>query len=1627
MTTAGPHPTGGVEQRDEFLDALAERVGDRAPLVRGLAAAAYRRAQAADWRKLEDDVGTAAARLAGALELMEGRQPGDLAVRVFDPDLGDDGWEATGTVVEVSVEDNPFIVTTVDEELGRLGYEVAEILHPVVGVERTADGLIRELRPARGAEYRESFIQVVLDRRVPVEERGALEEAIRDVLADARAATSDFPAMRERLGEIVERIREEAPARYEEEEIEEAVELLHWLLDDHFVLLGARDYRLDPGPPPAAAVEEGSGLGVLADEGGSGYATPVPLDQIPEELRARMVGGDLLTVARTNSKSTVHRHARMIYVGVKRVGPDGGIVGERRVLGLFAQKAYAEPASTIPLLRRKLSQILELEDVVDHSYDERALRSLFDAFPKHELFAASTDELRATIVPLLETSMQSEVRLLCRVDPSRRGVSVLVSVPRERFTATIRRKVQELLAERFATDTVDYHLSMTDGGQALLHFLLHIDVDRLEEVAFDELEREIVALTRTWEDALRAELIAATGELEGAKLAHRWSHRFPAGYQAAVHPRDAVEDVGELTQLIDGSATTGMSIRLARDATASSHRFLFAKTGTGIELSGFLPILESLGFVVVEEVPHIIEAVGERGSSEPVHLHDFGVRLVGGGVLDVEGDGPRIATAAEAVWGRRAEADSLNRLVLLAGLGWEDVAVLRAYRRYARQVGTSFTEAYQNEALIQHTAVTRALIRLFRVRLDPSTEGDDASLRAARKAVDAALEEVQRLDQDRILRRYLGMIEATVRTNRWVERTEDRGSLALALKFDSERVPEMPKPVPHAEIFVYSPEVEGVHLRGGPVARGGLRWSDRQEDFRTEVLGLMKAQMVKNAVIVPSGAKGGFVLKRPPADPQELRAEVRAQYETYIHALLDVTDDVDRGRVVPPAGVRRRDGDDPYLVVAADRGTATFSDLANSISERYGFWLGDAFASGGSRGYDHKAMGITARGAWVAVQRHFRELGVDVQTEPIDVVGIGDMSGDVFGNGLLRSRAVRLIAAFDHRDIFIDPDPDPERAFVERQRLYGLPGSSWQDYDPSLISAGGGVWSRTDKEVPLSSEMRALLRLDDERISPPELIRAILRAPSDLLFAGGIGTFVKAASESHAEVGDRVNDAIRVDADELGARVIGEGGNLAVTQRGRIQYARRGGRCNTDAIDNSAGVDTSDREVNLKILFRAAQEAGQIDEAERDRLLGEMTDDVAAAVLRDVYLQTWTISGELASSAVGLDAYEQLMTDLEESVGPPGREGSRLDRDVELLPPTHEMDRRREAGAGLTRPEVAVLLGYAKVDLRDRLLASELPDAPELRSALEAAFPPAAVLHFSDLLPEHRLQRELVATTLANDIVNRMGVTYVSRTAHEFAVAAADVATAYWIAAEATDAGTRWRQVEALDDRCEPLLQLELKSEVDRLVDAFVRAYLRQGPAPIARRIERDRAAFAELETSVEELGSPARRAARRRRAERYLDLGIDETLVEQLTLLSDLVITPDVAALAAEVGRPVQHVADVFFRVNEALPLDYLHERLREITPSGRWQRWQHRGMLDDLRSVRRTAAARILSEHADNGPEGAVAAFLGARVAAQERIHGMIELLQREEAPDMPALAVSLRVLRDAVLSDAAVPGPS
>jgi glutamate dehydrogenase len=1602
--------TGDASGQDAVLREVATHTPEDArDAAVAFARAALRRVPAEQLRAADPEA--VAAGLADAYAfLAEGHEA---AVRIFTPAVGLDPRGAPTTVVQLHSHDRPFLLATLTEHLEERGLGIVRTLHPIVGVERDEDGRVVRVHAARDAAHRESFLHLELDRVLDDDTAAELTQVLHDAVADVFAATDDHAAMREAVVAMAETVRDEARGHADDEEIEETASLLAWLLDGNIVLLGVRSYEivdLADGTGRGTRIRPGSGLGILREDPTRELPT-VPLSELPDEQRERYLSGRLLRISRTNRLATVQRRARMDYVGITRYGPDGEVVGEFRVLGLFTRKAYGEPARTTPVLRHKLRRILELEDVVPGSHDEATLVGLFQALPKDELFQADLPTLHAMVVDLFQAEEQRQVRVTVRTDAFTRTVSVVVSVPRDRYGPELRRRFTQLLTERYRAAHVEVDLSLDDRRDAVARFAVQVADHRIPDVPVRDLRQALHRMTRSWLDDLSRVLDARVGEAERRRLVSSVGTRLPQTYRDAADVATGIEDVLALDALLRDGDDLRLRVVAAADGSARIRAY---RSGPPLELSSFLPLLENIGLLVAEEVPHRLE-----GDDPLLHLHDFGVRDARGVPVDVEADGERLAAAVLAAWRGEAESDSLARLVLTAGLTWREVAILRAYRRYRRQVGTAYTPEYVSDALASHPEAVRRLVDHVAARFDPEQEADEATLARTRAAVLAACDAIDRLDHDRILRGMLALVDATLRTNAyrddaWTEGPDGVRVPYLSFKFDPSAIPDMPLPVPHREIFVHGPTVEGIHLRGGAVARGGLRWSDRLDDVRTEVLGLMKAQMLKNAVIVPAGAKGGFVVKRPPAERDALREEVARQYVTFVRGLLDVTDDLDGDRVVPPPRVRRYDGDDPYLVVAADKGTATFSDLANSVAEQYGFWLGDAFASGGSNGYDHKALGITARGAWVAVRRHFLELGIHPELDPVSVVGVGDMSGDVFGNGLLSSREFRLVAAFDHRDVFLDPDPDPHAAFEERKRLFELPGSSWQDYDRERISAGGGVFPRSAKSVELSDEVRRVLRVDDATLSPDELIRAILRAPVDLLWAGGIGTYVKASTESHADVGDRTNDEVRVDASELRARVFGEGANLSITQAGRIQYARRGGRIDQDAVHNAGGVDCSDHEVNVKILLRLAVEEGRLDEAGRVALLEEVTEDVVAHVLRDVDLQTWCLSAEAAASPARMGAYEHLLRVLEEQVG--------LDRQVEGLPGREELEARADEGAGLTRPELATVVGYAKRLLTDVVLDSPLVDAPAVAPVLEGYFPPALVERFGDLLPRHRLRGELVATLVSNDVVNRMGPTFVHSTAAEAGATPATVVAAWWTARELVGAEAMWTATEPVLDLVGPERQAEIASELRTLLAELTRRYIADVTLDsVDHVITRDRDVADVLLDALTDLGTPDQVAHRRDRASALVDDLIDPELAAFVANTRDMTIVGDVAATVRDLGQDAADagpVADATLRLTAALGIDRLLRLLDSVEVDTPWARLQRTGIADDLRLLRRIGVAAALDGDGRD-PVAAVERFVDARPTAMGRLRDTVREAERTHPLDLDAIAVATRMAAGVIRS--------
>jgi glutamate dehydrogenase len=1578
-----------------LVQELLARVAERVPAARLPAAREFARAYVK--RISPDLVPTLNAeelfgQIMGAFDFADARGSAPLAVRVVNPTLADDGYQTVGTVIETNCEDSPFLVDSVSEELTSRGLELRLVNHPVIGIERGADGSIRRVMHAREAPVRESVMHFEVNRHLAPGELRELEARVRLVLGDVQAAVRDHEAMRARVPQMIDAARASA-ARYALDEIEEARAFLEWLLDGNFVLLGYREYAF---ADDKLTIVPGAGLGILADDSRSRYATPVLVGAIDQHLRERLLGGNLLVVSKTNRFSTVHRRVKMDDITVKQVDEQGNTVALLRLLGLFTRKAYSEPAGKTPILGRKLRQIAVAEDLLEGSHDHKALVELFESFPKDELFAAGPDELRETLMRLLDLQERRHIQLFVRPHLDEDRVSVMVALPRDRFNAELRHRLQDLVVRRFNGSSVDYHLSLGDEDQARIHFTIHVD-GAIPRVSFTELEQEVVSLARTWGDRLRERLVALHGEEKGSALAEKYGRLFPDYYKSSTDVYLALLDIEQFERLEAEDFAVGLQNERGQEQNLT--RIGLYKTGGKVRLSDFLPILEHLGLTVVEEVPTRLQCDGD------VYLHDFGVLDANGEPLHLADCGARLADAISAVWRGEAESDSLNRLVVAAGLDWRQVVVLRAYRKYRQRVNAAFTQAYQNDAFAHNPHIAHKLVELFERRFDPARERDLDAEQALSAEILGDLDRVRSLDEDRILRAHFGLVNATVRTNAF-----RGGRRHLSVKLRSADVPDMPRPRPLFEIFVYSPEMEGIHLRGGRVARGGIRWSDRREDYRTEILGLMKAQMVKNAIIVPVGSKGGFVLRRVPSAPEDLKGEVVEHYSTLMRGLLDLTDNLVSGEVVHPPDVRILDEDDPYLVVAADKGTATFSDIANGIAAEYGFWLGDAFASGGSKGYDHKALGITAKGAWESVRRHFRELGHDVQAEPFTVIGIGDMSGDVFGNGMLLSEQIRLVAAFDHRHVFLDPSPDPAVSFAERKRLFELPSSSWDSYDRTKLSTGGGVWSRQEKSIPLSPEAREALGVELEAATPAEVMSAILRAPVDLFWNGGIGTFVKATGESHGDVGDRSNDAIRVDGVELRARVVAEGGNLGFTQRGRTEYAHGGGRINADFIDNSAGVDTSDHEVNLKILLGIAVAAGDLTMKQRDQLLHEVEADVAAHVLYDNYLQAQILSQEAAASATRIEAYEDLMTSLE-------AEGL-LERDIEALPHSDEMAERARSGRGMERPELCLLLAYAKRSLKEAIRASSLPDDPFLDGEVRRYFPTQIADRFGHLIERHPLRRDLAAMLTANAIVNDLGVTWAFRLGSETGAEPAEVARAYWIARHVTSAEARWSDVEALDGKLDPNVQNVLMVGVDTLVEDIARWYLLNAPnAPLEATIEEAAPVLEVLSNVLETVGSEGWRGAREAVAWTLVSEGVPERLAKRHAFQPELAHGPDMIAVSRITARPLGEVASAFFLTGERFHLDWLERRLLELPDGSRFERWASQAVGDDLMNLRREIALRVLDSADGRALSSAVDDYLDSRAEAYERLNRLVSSLQAQGETSLAALTVALKQVRGLV----------
>ena len=1521
--------------------------------------------------------------------LAEPRRPDDPArMRLADIDLVRDGRRREMTILEVINDNRPFLLDSTLAELAEQGLAPHLVAHPILGVERDAGGaLIRVVgettADAQGSLARESLIHIHLDR-LDSESGGKLLEALGPVYRDVALATADHDAMLARLSDLAESLGR-APTPLPEAETQEARAFLEWLKDGQFLLLGMQQHGIDGEAHPLV---EGSSLGVLRDPG----ATPLrrgrtPVDYTPEIL-AFLAEPQALIITKASVKSRVHRSAFLDYVGVKLFSQAGKLSGEVRIVGLFTAAAYTNSAREVPVLRRKVEAVVQRAGLDPTSHAGRSLLAVLESYPRDDLFQIDIERLYRFTLAIANLADRPRIRVLSRPDRFGRFVSLLVYVPKDRYDSTVRTRIGSYLAEAYGGRLSAAQPDYPEGPLARIHYIVGLPDAGTAEQDPAALEAGIAALVRTWGDAFRAALAEAYGGDRSRPLAARYGEAFSAAYRDNFQPDVAVADVAVLEELSEAQPRAVHLGRRAGDSEAQLRLKVFSR-GTAIALSDRVPGLENLGFRVINERTYRIVPAGADEAAR-IWMHDMLIERATGAAIDLPAlEGP-LEAAMLAIADGAAESDGYNRLVLEAALPWREAALLRAFGRYLRQLRIRYGQDYLAGTLSRHAGIAQAIVSLFRARFDPAAEGDRAAREAEIRAdIETALAEVTSLDDDRILRRFVNLVEAAVRTNFFQTGPDGTPRETISFKFACARVSGMPLPRPLFEIFVYAARVEGVHLRFGYVARGGLRWSDRPEDFRTEILGLVKAQQVKNAVIVPVGAKGGFFPKRlPPAsDRAAWMQEGTESYRIFIRTLLELTDNIVDNAIVPPPDTVRHDPDDAYLVVAADKGTATFSDIANALSLEKGHWLGDAFASGGSQGYDHKGMGITARGAWEAVRRHFREIDVDVQTDPITVVGVGDMSGDVFGHGMLLSQSIRLIAAFDHRDIFLDPDPDAAASFAERRRLFDLGRSSWADYDRSLISEGGGVFSRSLKTVPLSDQVRAALGFDRAEATPTELMQAILKAPADLLWFGGIGTYVRATLETDEEAGDRANDAVRITGPELRAKVVGEGANLGLTQRGRIEAARAGVRLNTDAIDNSAGVNTSDVEVNIKIALMTPERDGRLSYTARNALLAAMTDEVGRLVLRNNELQTLALSlaqrGGLGETGFAMRTMQVLEAE------------GRLDRAVEFLPDDAALSERMRRGEGLTRPEYAVLLAYAKLWLHDAILDSAVPSDPYFDRELQRYFPKALREQFPDAVKGHRLRREIIATALANIIVNRGGPSLVTRLIDGTGADAASIAKAYAVTRDAFGLMELNLAIDGLAGRISGQGQLGLYAEVQDLLTNRIVWFIRNldlsgGLAPV---VARYRDGIAAVEAALPKVLSAEALAAIAAREAELAGLGMAPAQARRLASLSALISAPDIVRVAQASGRPVEEVAATHFALEHAFRLDDLATAARTVPVTDTFDRVALERAVAGIAAAHRKLTAEVVAD-LGAGPD-AVEAWAKARGAPLARIREAVDAI--------------------------------
>ncbi|MGS2722403.1 NAD-glutamate dehydrogenase [Porticoccus sp. GXU_MW_L64] len=1472
-------------------------------------------------------------------------------IRVFNPTLEEDGWLSPHSVVYVLKNDMPFLVDSLRIELNNRGINIHQSKSIITKVKRDAKGKAVDFGDAKGSQQ-EALMMFLIDLHSSQEELEEVAGGLEDVLADVKVVVQDFQPMLDRVARLVEETAE-LKKGVSAEDRNDAVELLKWMHGGYYTFLGCSEYSLKTVKGKQLVTElEDQRLGLFRLHGTK--QTSADLESLNPGVKDFYERDGLLGFTYSSVRSRVHRNVHADYIVVKKLNKSGKPVGEVRLLGMFTSPVYTMKPALIPVLRNKVKRVIERSGLLPNSHDGKALQQLLDVHPRDELFQSSDDELYKNIIGTWQINERRKVRFFMRHDFYGRFVSCMVYVPRDLYNTNVRQRIEAMLSEQLGASEREFYTYLSESVLARIQFIFRVDSDRYKSVDVADLEQKIIQITRNWNDDLREAVIDHYGEEEGQRICRAYSNGFSIPYQEHFDPRAALGDIG-LMESIDDNNKIAMSFYQPPAVDKDVMRFKVFHRDTPLDLSSMVPLLENLGFQVQGEHPYIIDS-----SKGEVHLSDFTLKFRMGIGVDVPSVRNNFQEAFRAIWTGETDDDFFNRLVIGARLDWRSVAMLRMYGRYMKQLGFSLGQRFIADTLSKHLDTARNLVALFKSYFDPCHEGEERAARLSKK-IAADLDAVSNLNEDKVLRTYLNLINATLRTNFFQCDKDGNHKPYIAIKLATRQLQEAPKPRPEFEIYVYSPRMEGVHLRGGKVARGGLRWSDRMEDYRTEVLGLVKAQQVKNAVIVPTGSKGCFVAKNlhKTNGREEFMVEGIACYQTFIRGLLDVTDNIVGGDIVPPKDVVRRDEDDPYLVVAADKGTATFSDIANEISEEYGHWLGDAFASGGSNGYDHKGMGITARGAWVAVQRHFREIGINTQEDEFTVIGIGDMGGDVFGNGMLLSDKIRLKVAFNHLHIFIDPNPDAAATFPERQRLFDTPRSTWADFNSKLISKGGGVFDRSAKSIVLTPEIKESFAIEADELAPTELIHELLKSEVDMIWNGGIGTYVKASDESHDQVGDRANDSLRVNGKELRCRVFGEGGNLGLTHRGRIEFCQNGGACNTDFIDNAGGVDCSDHEVNIKILLNELVATEDLTTKQRNVFLEKMTDDVADLVLDNNYQQTQAISVAEFHCNSNLPEYWRFITTLESK--------GRLDRALEFLPSDEEMGERDGRGQGLVRPELSTLISYAKVELKEALIDSDVADNDYMAQAVESLFPQQMRKKYLPQIHQHSLKREIIATQLANELINTMGLTFYMRQVESTGATAGEVLKAYAIVRDIFKLPQVWADLEALDYKVSSALQLELITIYMRLGRRATRWILRnwRGSLDPAKLVPQMRMKMEKVLKVLPKIMVGDHKEKWDSLHSNLVSNGVSQQAAELAASSNSLYFALGVAEMSINNNIPVEYVIELYHLMGNQLSLDWFGDQIVSLRPENRWKDFARESFVDELETHRRELTQAVLKEY--------------------------------------------------------------